>query len=195
MIKVYLTDASFFDDDIKFKKAVSLLPAYQQKAVSYMRVREKQNLSVAAHSLARRVMSEKGIAGEIKKDDNGRPFVEGNPFYISISHSGTLAVFSLSDNPLGVDIEKNRSEIPGAVKMFDDKIRNSIKTPADFMKYWTRYEAYIKCRKPEVCFYKTVSYENYTLSVCSEKPVSHLDICPCTFMPSDFSQDITNNGV
>lgn len=38
-------------------------------------------------------------------DENGKPGVEGDPFYVSVSHSGPYVVAAAGDHVLGVDVE------------------------------------------------------------------------------------------
>jgi hypothetical protein len=42
------------------------------------------------------------------KSDNGKPYIENNPFYFNISHAKSIAVCVVSDYAIGVDIEYER---------------------------------------------------------------------------------------
>ena len=46
-----------------------------------------------------------GKGFEIKRNENGKPYVSGNPVYFSISHSAGRAMIALSDKPVGIDLE------------------------------------------------------------------------------------------
>ena len=83
---------------------------------------------------------------EIKRTYNGKPYIEGNPVFFSISHSGGDGVFLICDTPCGVDLEvlkerkfdsyykrlstRERAEIGGNLKAF--------------LTNWVAKEAYIK---------------------------------------------------
>ncbi|MDE6597732.1 MAG: 4'-phosphopantetheinyl transferase superfamily protein [Clostridia bacterium] len=83
---------------------------------------------------------------EIKRTDNGKPYIEGNPVFFSISHSGDDGVILICDAPCGVDLEvlkdrkfdsyykrlsaRERAEIDGNLKVF--------------LTNWVAKEAYIK---------------------------------------------------
>ncbi|MEI6898576.1 MAG: 4'-phosphopantetheinyl transferase superfamily protein [Bacteroidota bacterium] len=42
----------------------------------------------------------------VKYDQHGKPYLDGEPFHISVSHSGEFAAIIVSDNAVGIDIEK-----------------------------------------------------------------------------------------
>ena len=90
---------------------------------------------------------------KIRRDENGRPFFEGNDTLdFSISHSeGIVAVALSTSGKVGVDVEK-----VGAVKdtkrlaarFFSDseneRLKKSTQYENDWTEIWTRKEAYIK---------------------------------------------------
>ena len=63
-------------------------------------------------------------------EEKGKPYIEGNPFYFSLSHSGDYAVCAISDSPVGVDVEKE--------KELSEKIKNRF---AKNILEWTKKEA------------------------------------------------------
>ena len=82
---------------------------------------------------------------EIKRNENGKPYVEGNPLFFSLSHSGNLALIAISSAPCGADLElvcgKSRKEI---LNSFSNEERAEIESERDFLKHWVVREAYIK---------------------------------------------------
>lgn len=52
-----------------------------------------------------------GFSPQILRTENGKPYIEGNPLYFSLSHSGKHGVIAVCDKPVGVDLElfKNKS--------------------------------------------------------------------------------------
>lgn len=82
---------------------------------------------------------------EIKRTDNGKPYLEGHPLHFSLSHSGDIGVIALSSNPVGVDVEviKGR-EHKAIIERISARERAEIACERDFLKHWTAREAYIK---------------------------------------------------
>ncbi len=86
-----------------------------------------------------------GVLPQIKRTENGKPYLEGDPLFFSISHSGTKAVIALSQFPVGVDLElyKNKMHTP-ITNRFSDREQCEILCEKDFLIHWTVREAYIK---------------------------------------------------
>lgn len=82
---------------------------------------------------------------EIGVTENGKPFIEGNPLFFSLSHSGERAVFAVGDIPLGIDLEilkeRNRESL---ISRFSERERAEITCERDFLIHWTAREAYVK---------------------------------------------------
>ncbi len=83
---------------------------------------------------------------------SGKPYVEGNPVYFSISHSGNMVFCALSEFPIGVDIEQIRP-IPEKAwrRIFTENELNYISSAEHeqektrrFFTLWTRKEAIFK---------------------------------------------------
>lgn len=82
---------------------------------------------------------------EISKTENGKPFIEGDPLFFSLSHSRDKAVIVICDKPVGVDLEAITGRNYRAVlSRFTEKERAEIAGAEDFLKHWTAREAYIK---------------------------------------------------
>ena len=86
----------------------------------------------------------------INRTENGKPYIEGNPFYFSISHSLDHAVIALCDKPIGVDLEyydkegrlKNYNHV---INRFTEREKNWINEAfVYFFINWVSKEAYIK---------------------------------------------------
>lgn len=82
---------------------------------------------------------------EILKTENGKPYIEGNPLYFSLSHSGNCGVIAIADRPVGADIEifADRLRI-SVIERFSEREQAEIADERDFLKHWTAREAYIK---------------------------------------------------
>ena len=102
---------------------------------------------------------------------NGKPYIEGDPFYFSLAHSGDYAVCAISDSPVGVDIEQDR-ELSEAFKA---RFSHSILE-------WTKKEAKGKLTgkgffddSPMECYVFTHHRsDGYIITVCSDESFDDL---------------------
>ena len=86
---------------------------------------------------------------KLKIGKNGKPYLEGNPFYISLSHSGDFVAVVLSKFPVGIDIQKTRRVNSSIFKLIfnendNDFYINSRNKSKAFYKIWTFKESYLK---------------------------------------------------
>lgn len=84
---------------------------------------------------------------KILRTENGKPYIEGNPLFFSVSHSGSRAVIALCDKPVGVDLERCDAEknFSHVLARFTEREKEEIgESAAAFYKNWTAKEAYIK---------------------------------------------------
>ena len=93
--------------------------------------------------------------GELRYNENGKPFKDKKPFF-NISHSGNKVGVFISDNAeVGFDIQE--------IKPFADKIldyafseeKSLIKTDEDFAKIWTMKESAVKFFGKSVAIFKS----------------------------------------
>ncbi len=133
---------------------------------------------------------------KIKKNSYGKPYIQNNPLYYSISHSHDYVVCAFSKNKIGIDIEKIRD--------VDIQIMNQFATPNEkkyilkskkqlFNRFFTIYtlkEAYFKmlgknlnnmlnieftinknyisCSDFKVKVYIIKTVNNYIISICEQ---------------------------
>ena len=86
---------------------------------------------------------------DILRTPLGKPYLEGNPLYFSISHCRDRAVIALCDKPVGVDIqfiENGAFEKYAAIlSRLCERERKDIGTSsARFFRNWTLREAFVK---------------------------------------------------
>lgn len=111
-----------------------------------------------------------GKGFEIKRTDNGKPYVVGNPLYFSLSHSRDHAVIALCDKPVGIDTEfygdggrlKNFMHI---LNRYTERERQWINgTLVCFFLNWVAKEAYIKMVGGTLAHYlKRLEFYDYKL--------------------------------
>lgn len=111
-------------------------------------------MSAAAHSLLRSVISEKfNIPTDnvnILKNAKGKPYIDGREdIFVSLSHSKGVVMCAFSDRDIGVDVElcsKRRKSVESRV--FTEKEISLINMANDedkaFFTLWTLKESYLK---------------------------------------------------
>jgi hypothetical protein len=94
---------------------------------------------VVSRAFRRRVL---GPGTEIMADKNGRPFVNGNSIFFSMSHTGDILVVAVDDSPVGIDAEfmKERDFARLSAWFFGE----SVPGREDFYRRWTQFEAGLK---------------------------------------------------
>lgn len=185
MLKLYRCDISRMTD-AEFLRMYQLCDKIRQAKIDRLQKEPARKLSAAAGMLARL-----GIAQSLRIDprsisfrtgENGKPYAENLNIHFSLSHSGSLAVCAVSDQPVGIDVEKIKPVNFRVVeKWFTEQERQYIfsdaqKTEERFFEIWTKKEAYVKrlgtgitdfpnfhvCGDPKVY---TVQNKEYVVSV------------------------------
>ena len=112
-----------------------------------------------------------GVEDEIVYEGK-RPHFENNGIYFSISHSENIVVVAFDNEPIGVDVEFVKSR---NFKKLAERYNILIKTPTDFYKWWTAYEA--KYKNAGGKFVKTFELlPEYICSISTEKDLVSLDV-------------------
>ena len=152
MLKIYTEDISLIDSKEKFDFIFDSLPKYRQEKVLKYKLERDQYLSLLAGKLLIDGLKELGLCmylDKIKVEENGKPYIEDNSIYFSISHSGTKAMVAFSDTDVGCDIQlMKKDSISLADKYFTDEeqkeIKNSDNPVETFYKFWTLKECFMK---------------------------------------------------
>ena len=96
-------------DAAAYDAAVSLMDAERQRRVKDFPNEDDRKRSAAGEWLLRRAVAGRlGGTPEtapLRWDENGKPYVEGAPFHVSVSHSGPYVVCAVDAHVLGVDVE------------------------------------------------------------------------------------------
>lgn len=141
------------------------------------------------------------IMGEIRilTNDFGKPFIDGNPFYFSCSHSYNIQACAIDLNNVGLDIQKRSKLRKGIVeRYFTDREKDFLfRTQLEddnFSIIWTRKEAlgkWIGCGLTEETMaqdsiqqsmIRTYSFNDFYLSFCT----SGADSIDVSFFPTNF---------
>lgn len=93
--------------------AVAMMTGERRRRVEDLPNEDDRKRSAAGELLLRRAAGERLDAAPesvpLAWDENGRPFVQGASFYVSVSHSGPYVVCAVDEHLLGVDVEVIRS--------------------------------------------------------------------------------------
>ena len=125
----------------------------------------------------------------IIREDSGKPYVEGNLCYFSLSHSGETVVCAVSDKPIGVDVERIRPVDQGISKKICteeeftvlNRIADQTEQNRFLLQIWTRKEAIFKIEgtlprkdreidtlNPAGISIQTQEIENYLISIAEK---------------------------
>ena len=96
-------------DAAAYDAALSMMDAERRGRVTGFPNEDDRKRSAAGELLLRRAVAARlGCAAEAAPlvwDESGKPRVEGDPFYVSVSHSGPYVVAAVGEKVLGVDVE------------------------------------------------------------------------------------------
>lgn len=151
--EVALDDAPPLDDDPE----ACLSSAERRRAATFLHPHDRRRFAVARGALRRLLAAELGCspnAVPIVVDGRGKPSLARSELKLSISHSGSVALFALSrDMEVGVDLEAIRQEVDTerlATRFFTVAEQQALaslpparRRPAAF-RCWVRKEAYAK---------------------------------------------------
>ena len=81
---------------------------------------------------------------DIIYNEYGKPYLKGNPLYVNISHSKNITVCVVSNNEIGVDIQRITYKKRVLEKCFNQKEQDMAKTDKEFTIIWTKKESFSK---------------------------------------------------
>lgn len=100
-------------DETAMARTVAMMDEERRRRVSDIAGEDDRKRTVAGELLARRVLAARLGCGEeavpLGWDDTGKPAVDAEGVYVSVSHSGPYAVCAAAAVPVGVDVEVIRS--------------------------------------------------------------------------------------
>lgn len=178
--KIYLLDISEWVSDLReevFAEALQKLdPERRQKAEKIKRISPRA-ASIGAGLLLQKaagdfckntggkdaeviVLRAEELLGELTEPrcliyhygEGGKPYLEGNPFYFSLSHSGAYVLCAVSGQEIGADIQEMHrgNEMRTAERFFAQEELAMLKSCVEeeraalFYKLWVRKEAFGK---------------------------------------------------
>lgn len=145
MLKVYAIDTNILKDDEVNKLA---------KVDKYGHISDPTILrqQIAKDKLMKFIMSQEGVISLIEKDSKGKPYFSNSDICFNITHSENKVLIAVSDEQVGIDIQK----IEEIEEMKLDKLSRRIYNDNDynyynvndsitFLQIWTIKEAFLKC--------------------------------------------------
>ena len=123
----------------------------KQREINSIKVEKKRNERIVSDHVKRKALSDYcGVEPsniEFGVSDKGKPFAKGLDVHFNVSHSAGIVVCAVSDNEIGIDIEKIKPINPEAAKKFacPDELEYISSHKNGFFEIWTLKEAYFKC--------------------------------------------------
>lgn len=150
------------------------LSASRKSRIDRLKNEDARRCSLLGEYLVKELLNAKyGIENAvIECAENGRPFLQDSPLFISISHSHRLVACAVDDKPVGIDIEKRKPIHP---KLIDrvccpaekEYVLNGSNPPSDevadegiltrFYEIWTGKEAYFKAQGTGITDFQSVN--------------------------------------
>ena len=130
--KVYITNIEPLGDEGLYQSLYELMPAYRREKIDRLKCVPDKHRSLAVGALLMYALAKSDISlsTPIKVEENGKPYIEGNPVYFNLSHSGNMAMCVISDTRVGCDIElmKKQPNLRVAKRFFSKEEYEAWKT-------------------------------------------------------------------
>ena len=175
-----------------FERLLKRVSVERREKISKLKIHSKKCQSLTAELLLRAVLVTQYVMCEedivIEKTPEGKPYLKGDSgFHISLSHCEGCVAVSVSDNGVGVDIERIRDiDLKIAKRFFTAREQEYVFATTDgqterFFEVWTRKEALVKfmgnglsvgmhaCTVENHEKFKSFVFDGYTLSVCTDE--------------------------
>lgn len=164
----------------EYSKWYSLMSSDKQSRVDGFKFEDDKKRTVAADMLAKKAISENfGVDAKnvrIFQTESGKPYVDIDGCFFSISHSENLVVCVISAKPVGVDAELVRPVNIDISKRVcnNSEIEYIQEDFCRFFEVWTAKEAYIKAKGSGFSDHnvntlqlekQTVRFEDYIISI------------------------------
>ena len=135
---------------------------------------------------------------EIKKHEHGKPYIYGaDNWHFNISHTDGMVGIAISDEPVGIDVERIRDADLRIAKRFftvseNYYIENTACKDKRFFEIWTKKEAYLKYTGKGLslslkafdvfslpCAVESFEKDGYMISVCRKNQKAEFSIKYC----------------
>ena len=152
---VYTCDVDFLCDPGAFERALEQVSFGRREKIGRIRFLKDKRLSLGAELLLKAALARQGIESlpEIEYQKGGKPYFKDLPnLFFNLSHSGSRALCTLSDSPVGCDIEKISAPRMNVAKrcFCSEEYRHICSLPEGkeqaelFFRYWVLKESFVK---------------------------------------------------
>ena len=154
MLKIYITNLDKLNDEY-IKNNGYILSAYWIESINSVNAIKRKKEKIAGAVLCYKALLDLGIDEQsvsYKTSPNGKPIFDNlDNLYFNISHSDNAAILAISNQNVGIDIQKVNSNTKNIANRFftrDENVYlssldNDLKNDA-FFRIWTIKESYIK---------------------------------------------------
>ena len=129
-----------------YERVLSLLPDERRDKTLRFRMQEDRLRSVCAGLLIEAVRD--SSQNRLALTEYGKPYFLKGP-YFNLTHSRECVILSVSDRPVGLDLECTRKVHESLYSILSDRelawIRGQANTQEAFFVLWTRKESLLKC--------------------------------------------------
>ena len=152
MLKVYIANIKDLDNDQLFEFFMQSADICRKNKIDSLKFDDDKKRSLAAFILLRHALKVEGYSTNklsLEYGEYGKPYLTDNSFYFNLSHSGNYVTCAISDQEVGVDIEKTRDvDLKLAELYFSSEENHAIKQSKNevetFYRLWTLKESFIK---------------------------------------------------
>lgn len=147
---VTVANVDILSDENLFSKAYDKMPPMRREKIDRYRMKTDKRLSLGAGVLLEYGLKKHGYdLRDVKLSENGKPYIENDPVYFSISHSKNVAAVAISPVNVGVDVEYiDNIDLKIAERFFTKEEYNEIKSSENpdrtFFRIWTLKESLLK---------------------------------------------------
>jgi len=137
------------DNEALIERAAGLVSEQRRRKALRLSSRRARANSLAAELLAVKALSAFGVSPRLLRfESGGRPYVEGDAAFISLSHSGEYVACAVSDRGVGVDVQQIRRVVPAVIRRVCSEKEAAALDPEDldgaFLRVWSLKEAWRK---------------------------------------------------
>lgn len=153
MTEIFYINISDFTPRI-YSEVLSLLPEERREKAERYAFKQDKYLSAAAGYALYIALKERGInysSAKIMTGENGKPYIDGEKTYFSLSHSGNIALCAVSDNEVGADVQEIKPlKRDISARILTDSEAAALRTlsedeKTDFLfRIWTEKESVMK---------------------------------------------------
>lgn len=151
MIQVYYFDIKKHTDVLESTGKEFLCISDLERLEASLRKEKKAELIAAGwvkRYIFETILKKADYQKELRKTVYGKPFLGDKSTYFNMSGNSDFIVFVLcKESPIGVDVQRKRPFPGPAVRgfFFEEEWNHLFEHPDDFIRIWTRKEAYLKC--------------------------------------------------